>query len=147
MLKHRSGKSNKVDDALSRRRSLLTEMRVTILGFEELRTLYDDDPDFAKPWRACREPVTIDRSKWLDYFIQDVMLFRGVQLCIPKNSMRENMIKEKHSGGLARHFGIDKIVALVSKHYFWPQIHKDVRKYVQICRIFQVANGSSKNVG
>lgn len=41
VLKHRSGKSNKVVDALSMRRHLLTEMRVTILGFEDLKTLYD----------------------------------------------------------------------------------------------------------
>ena len=26
--------------------------------------------------------------------------------------MRENIIKEKHSGGLARHFGRDKTIAL-----------------------------------
>lgn len=69
MLKHRSGKYKKVVDALSRRRNSLTEMRVIVLGFEELKTLYDDDPDFVEPWRACREPVMVDKSKWLDYFI------------------------------------------------------------------------------
>lgn len=58
-------------------------MRVIVSGwFEGLKTLYDDDPDFAEPWRACRELVMVDRSKWLDYFIQDGMLFRGIQLCI-----------------------------------------------------------------
>lgn len=62
----------------------------------------------------------VDITKWLEYFIQDGMLFRGVHLCIPKSFMRENLIKEKHNGGLARCFGIDKIVALVSEQYFWP---------------------------
>lgn len=42
MLKHRSGKSNKVVDALSRRRNLLIEMRVTVLGFDDLKTLYNE---------------------------------------------------------------------------------------------------------
>ncbi len=54
------------------------------------------------------------------------MLFKGVQLCIPRGSMRENMMKEKHSGGLARYFEIDKIVKLILERYFWPQIYKDV---------------------
>lgn len=76
-----------------------------------------------------------------------MILFRGLQLCIPKSSMRDNLIKEKHSGGLPRHFGVEKIVALVSEHYFWPQIHKDVSKYVQSHRVCQVAKGSNQNVG
>jgi hypothetical protein len=41
--------------------------------------------------------------------IQDGLLFKGNQLCIPKFSMRENLLKEKHSGGLAKHFGHDKM--------------------------------------
>jgi hypothetical protein len=42
------------------------------------------------------------------YLIQDGLLFKGCQLCIPKCSMRENLLKEKHSGGLAGHFGHEK---------------------------------------
>ena len=40
--------------------------------------------------------------------IQDGLLFRNSQLCISKFSMRDNLIKVKHSGGLAGHFGHDK---------------------------------------
>ncbi|GLJ05054.1 hypothetical protein SUGI_0010190 [Cryptomeria japonica] len=61
--------------------------------------------------------------------------------------MRDSLIKEKHGGGLAGHFGIDKTMALVSEIYFWPPIHKNVRKFVQSCKICQVAKGSSQNVG
>ena len=52
-------------------------------------------------------------DKWDDYFIQEDMLFKRIQLCIPRVSMRENIMKEKHSGGLAGHFGIDKIMKLI----------------------------------
>ena len=41
VLKHRSGKSNRLVDALSRRRNLLTKMRVEVLGFNELKNLYE----------------------------------------------------------------------------------------------------------
>ena len=75
VLKHKSGKSNRVVDALSRRRNLLTEMRVEVLGFDELKNLYKEDLDFVELWRACKEPVSEDRSQWLDYFIQEDMLF------------------------------------------------------------------------
>ena len=80
-------------------------MQVEVVGFDELKNLYLEDHDFPKVWKACKEPVTIDKTRSLDYLIQDGMLFKGIQLCIPRSSMRENLIKEKHSGGMARHFG------------------------------------------
>ena len=130
VLKHRSGKSNRVADALSRRQLLLKKMQIEVVGFKELKNLYPEDPDFGEAWNACKEPVTLDRTKWLDFIIQDDMLFRGSHLCIPRSSMRENLIKEKHSGGLAGHFGRDKTLALVSENYYWPQLQQDVKKFV-----------------
>ena len=51
LIKHKSRVTNKVDDALSRRHSLLTEMKVEVLGFDEMKELYDADPDFSEAWR------------------------------------------------------------------------------------------------
>ena len=34
--------------------------------------------------------------------------FKNSKLCIPKCSMRENLIQEKHNGGMEGHFGSDK---------------------------------------
>ena len=109
--------------------------------------MYPEDPDFAEAWKACTVPITLDRTKWLDFIIQDGMLFKGNQLCIPRSSMRENLIKEKHSGGLAGHFGRDKTFALVAKHYYWPQLQQDVKKFVQSCRVCQMAKGVKQNIG
>jgi hypothetical protein len=43
--------------------------------------------------------------------IQEGLMFKGNQLCIPKCSMRDKILKEKQSGGLAEHFGHDKTFA------------------------------------
>ena len=40
-----------------------------MVGFKELSTLYPDDPDFGEVWKACTEPVTLDKTKWLDFKI------------------------------------------------------------------------------
>ena len=40
--------------------------------------------------------------------------------------MRLNLVKEKHRGGLAGHFGIDKTLSLVKDKDYWPQIYKDI---------------------
>ena len=59
--------------------------------------------------------------------------------------MMLKLIKEKHSGGLARHFGIDKTLSLLKEKYYWPQMYKDVQKFVKSCGFFQVAKGVSQN--
>jgi hypothetical protein len=46
VLKHTSGQSNKVADALSRRVALMTAVNNQIIGFEFLKDLYSDDEDF-----------------------------------------------------------------------------------------------------
>ena len=72
-----------------------------MVGFDELKNLYPEDVDFVEEYKAYLEPVTLNRTRWLYYLIQDGMLFKGSQLCILRSSMRENLIKEKHSGGMA----------------------------------------------
>ena len=69
VLKHKSGKSNRVVDALSRRHLLLTQMQIEVVGFKELTNLYLEDPNFAKACKACMIIVTLDRTKWLDFII------------------------------------------------------------------------------
>jgi len=118
VLKHIIGQSNKVADALSRRSVLPQESQIQVLGFDFPKELYETDSDFKEAFEACKNPVLADRSKWLDYFIQDGLLFKKSQLCIPNCSMRENLIKEKHSGGLAGHFGTEKTFEQLNRFYF-----------------------------
>ena len=54
MIKNQSGVTNRVADALSRRHSLLTKMKVEVLGFDEMKELYDVDTDFSEALRECR---------------------------------------------------------------------------------------------
>ena len=92
-------------------------MWIEVVRFKEISTLYLDDLDFGEMGKACTKPITLDKRKWLDFMIQDSMLFKGSQLCIPRSSLRENLIKKKHSGGFPRRFGRDKNIDLVSKNY------------------------------
>ena len=50
--------------------------------------------------------------------IQDGFLFQNSQLCIPKCLMRENLIREKNSGGLVGHFGHDKTFEQLQHFYY-----------------------------
>eukprot|EP00253_Pinus_taeda_P019835 PITA_19835 len=147
VLKHISVQANKVADALSRRILLLQEGTMQVLGFEHLKELYQTYADFKEAYEACQNPLLRNNSLWLDYNLQEGLLFKGGQLCIPNCSMRENIIQEKHSGGLAGHFGIDKTVARVRHFYFWLKLQRDVQRYVSRCKVCQLAKGHSQNTG
>jgi hypothetical protein len=134
--KHISGTTNKVVDALSRKCFLMQEFRVKDLGF---------DLDFKEAYEASENPILREKIQWNKYMIQDGLLFRGNQLCIPKFSMRENLLKEKHSGGLAGHFSHDNKFSKLNGSYFWPGMRTDVKKFVDRCRICQHIKGKRYN--
>jgi hypothetical protein len=75
--------------------------------------MYRGDPDFREAYEECTNPVLRDRSQWDKYLIQDGLLFKGFQLCIPRCSMR-------FSRGLAEHFGHDKTFVQLNNSYYWP---------------------------
>jgi hypothetical protein len=75
--KHISGNVDKVVDALSRRCLILQEFQVKTLGFEYLKEMYRDDPYFKESYEACANLVLRDKSQWVEFLIQDVLMFKG----------------------------------------------------------------------
>jgi hypothetical protein len=61
--------------------------------------------------------------------------------------MRENMLKEKHSDGLAGHFGHEKTFVKLNESCFWPGMRVDVKIFVDRCRICQHLKGRKQNAG
>jgi hypothetical protein len=145
--KHISGSTNKVVDALSRRCLILQEFQEETLEFEHLKEMYQEDPYFKEAYEECKNHLLRDINKWMEYLIQGGLLFKGIQLCIPKCSMTDNLLKEKHSEGLYRHFGHDKTYVQLNYSYYFPGMRSDVKKFVEICRIYQYSKGKQQNIG
>jgi hypothetical protein len=59
--------------------------------------------------------------------------------------MRENLLKEKNSGGLVGHFGHDKTFAKLSESYFWPGMRSEFKKFVDRCKNCQHSKGRKQN--
>jgi hypothetical protein len=82
-----------------------------------------------------------------NFHIQDGYLFRGNQFCIPRTSLREQIMRELHGGGLNGHTSQDKTIFLVTERYYWPRIRRDVGKFVHKCLVCQTEKGNMQNTG
>lgn len=141
VIKHKSGVTNTVADALSRRRGLLTSLKVHVDAFECFSTLYADDPDFASIWESCRTGLTHG------YSLHDGFLFRGIRLCVPQCSLRDAIVLEGHQGALAGHFGRDKTLQWIKERFYWPKMGTSVTRIVDRCRVCHVAKTHRSNAG
>lgn len=115
VIKHQSGKLNKVANALSRRHALGSTLRVLVPGFELFAELYPSDPFFSSIWIDLRHGV---RS---DFSLVDGFIFKDNRLCVPDCSLRLHIIKELHGEG---HVGRDRTLKLVTNSYFWPALRR-----------------------
>lgn len=146
-IKHKKGTSNKFLDALSRRVILVEKVQVQSIGIDALKHLYKDDSNFGDIYQVFSTLSDAYNTTYSEYLLQNGLLLKGGQLCIPTCSMRENLIREKNCGTLGGHFGIDKTLELVRRNYHWPRLPIDVKKVVESCTICQRDKGVRTNKG
>ncbi|PKI52839.1 hypothetical protein CRG98_026787 [Punica granatum] len=130
--------ANRVANALSGRRSVLSRMTVEVPGFNSFAELLKVDLDF---YVALARVRTGERT---EYVLHDGFLFMGNQLCIPDCSLRIHIIQQLHGEG---HVGRDRTLQLVQTSYFWSTICKEVEKYVHRYKVCQVSKGTATNAG
>ncbi|WVZ63530.1 hypothetical protein U9M48_013154 [Paspalum notatum var. saurae] len=107
---------------------MLSNINTKVLGLESIKTLYAADADFKEPFSRC-----IDGKGWDKYYVHDGFLFRTNKICIPACSIRQVLLQEAHAGGLAGYFGVKKTLDMLSDHFFWPHMRRDVQGHVGCC--------------
>ena len=107
-----------------------------ILDFMTLKELYANDDDFKQIWASCMNKQPCD-----DFYISDGFLMKSGQHFLPCTSLREKVIRDLHSGGLAGHLGRDKTIEAVRERYYWPRLRRDVTNIVSRCYVCQKAKG------
>ena len=141
-VKYRPGKTNIVADALSRRTYLanISTVNVELINEKELEQKYRNDNylgpilEILKDENSIKDPKLAARVKYFELEDNKIYLREGKRLAIPKDkTLRTKVLNECHDIPTAGHLGIDKTYELVARTYFWPNMGKDVKKYVSTC--------------
>jgi hypothetical protein len=103
--------------------------------------LYHQYPNFITTYHLLGTSTTVT-----DFNIQDRLLCHLGHLCLPTRE-REKMNWESHYSQVAGHFGIEKTLAILQKHFYWPKIRQDVNKYIKSFTSCAIANPSIKKKG
>lgn len=138
MIRHQSGKTNKVADALSRRHTLLATFHASVPGVATFADAYESEPFFGRIWSDVASRVQTD------FVLHDGFLFCDNKLCVPEGSWRLRIIQELHNEG---HIGRDRTLKLVLELYFWPSLRRDVARFVERCVVCQSSKGHATNGG
>nr|KYP57132.1 Retrotransposable element Tf2 [Cajanus cajan] len=141
VIKYKKGSTNVVADALSRRHVLLNTLGSQILGFDDIKELYEKDLDFANFYSLCIQ------KPYQGYYISEGFLFKENKLCIPQGSIRKLLVRESHEGGLMGHFGIEKTLSLLREKFFWPHMKRDVQRFCSSCIACLQAKSTTKPHG
>jgi len=97
-LKHKARVENRIADALSRHRSLLSVISTEVVGFEKIKNTYEPCPDFENIFTVLRDSLTYEID---DFILQDGYLFRSYKLCISRTPLREFLVWELYAGRVA----------------------------------------------
>jgi hypothetical protein len=103
--------------------------------------LYQQDPEFATTYQLLGTYVIVT-----DFHIQDKILCHLVHLFFP-TSERANMVWEAHYSWMVGHFGVEKIVDVLHKHFYWPKLRQDVSKYIKSFTTCSISKPAIKKKG
>ena len=156
-IRHRSGKSNRVADALSRNPVPVADILQVEAKGESTPSSAECESDIGRLQRRDGELSVI-----LDYLEKDILptdvrqarklavespnfeVIDGVlcyenpatpglwRIAVPK-SLRPTLLKESHAGKFVGHFAEKKLYATLRTKYWWKGMRAEVRKYCRSC--------------
>jgi hypothetical protein len=65
--------------------------------------------------------------------LHDSLLYCANKLYVPASSVRLLFLQEAHGGDLMGHFGVKKTEDVLAADFFWPNMRRDVERYLPSC--------------
>jgi hypothetical protein len=142
-IKYKTRSTNCVTDCLSRPliATLTTMLHSCGHGASEWPQLYQRDPNFTTIYQLLGTGANVN-----DFHIEDGLLCHLGHFCVP-TSERAKLIWEPHYSRMAGHFGMEKTVVVLQKHFYWPKLRQDVDKYIKSCIAYAISKPTIKKQG
>ena len=125
---HRPGVKQQHVDALSRNPLPITVSTFLLSPEEIIAAQSESNMDFVESPVIRNGVITIKSN--------------GLHKAVVPPSLRERILKEFHDD--YSHPGINKSVSLITRHYWWPQMIREIKAYVRSCRACQSAKYSHR---
>ena len=146
-MEYQKGKLNVVADALSRREDVAEgeregeEHQVNVIA-ETLLQVDVELKDAVKSAYAsdshCTDILINPRQHHNQFTIKDGLIFCNHQLYIPSDpSIKSKLLREAHDIAVSGHVGVTRTAELLTRAYYWPKLHNDVKDYVTSCLVCQ----------
>jgi hypothetical protein len=78
--------------------------------------IYEIYLDFATTYQMLGANAVVD-----NFHLHDGLLSHLGHICVP-SSERAKLIREAHYSRVVGHFGVEKTVAMLQKHFYWPKL-------------------------
>ena len=150
---YRAGPANGKPDALSRRpdyasqdESSSSDIPFTVLRPENFCAIsslvsslneqilqeYKDDQFYHDICDKLNSGLPEDSPKLNNFTISNSFLLFKEKIYVPTKS-RSSVLNICHDSPSAGHFGIRKTISLISRDFWWPSLHSDVKEYIRSC--------------
>jgi hypothetical protein len=117
-IKYKTGSTNRVADCVNISSAVALTTVLDACGHENYGwpKLYEIDLDFATTYQMLGANTVV-----ANFHLRDILLCRLGHICVP-SSERAKLIWESHYSRVEGHFGIENIVAMLHKHFYWLKL-------------------------
>ncbi|KAJ4722993.1 Retrotransposon protein, putative, Ty3-gypsy subclass [Melia azedarach] len=134
---HKPGRQNMVADALNRKEveGYVAALTSVVSDFiDKVRQHVENDSTYCRLRDEIREGLV--RRFWLE---DGLIYARGGRLYVPSGGeLRRTLMRETHDPQWAGHPGIERMMALLERAYYWPKMEEDIHLYVKTCLVCQL---------
>ena len=117
---------------------------------KEIKSAQETDDTLTPLWEMTKSGEKRQTGKWKTYCYETHkgLLYRNFQspkhnsgsvlkqLVVPKQ-LRESVMKLGHESLLSGHLGNKKTIDKILKHFHWPGILSDIKRYCRFCVVCQ----------
>ena len=142
---YKPGKENVVADALSRIHINILSSLPNSTTWNAILKAYQKEP-----FKGLIKEVEEKKGIYKRYTIENKLLYYRTdetepwRLCLPDTEFRRTIIHENYDLSIAGHPRFVQTYSKIARAYYWPGMHKDIRRHTKECDACQKMKPSTQ---